>query len=53
MLEVLGKYFKEWPCFNKAKAADRKETFHCHPTISPLCMKTIEGFGGHPISKGL
>lgn len=53
MLEVLGKDLKEGPSFDKAKVADGREKFHCHPTTSPLCIKTNEGFGGQPISKGL
>lgn len=50
MLQVLGKDLKEGPIFDRAKAADGREKFHYHPTISPLCTK--EGLGAQPISKG-
>lgn len=53
MLEVLEKDLKEWPSFDRAKAADRRGKFHCYPTISPLCIKTNEGFGAQSLSRGL
>lgn len=49
MLEVLGEDLKERPSFDRAKAADERGKFHCYPTISPLCIKTNEGFGALPL----
>lgn len=31
MLEILGKELKEEPSFDRAKAVDGREKFHCHP----------------------